>query len=53
MLPDNYKRLVIYFDESDLEKIDKLAKTESRSRVNFIVHAVKEYVKKEHKLTLS
>lgn len=47
MLPDNYKKLLIYFDEDELSEIDKLSKQEDRSRVNFIVHAVREYVKQK------
>lgn len=46
MLSKTKKRILIYFEEKDLQKIDKLAKKENRSRVNYIVNVVLHEINK-------
>ena len=47
MLSKDKKTVIIYFNQEDLQKIDERAKKENRSRVNFIVNAVMEYLNKK------
>lgn len=46
MLAKTKKRVLVYFEEKDLVKIDKLAKKENRSRVNYIVNIVLNEINK-------
>ena len=46
MLAKTKKTILVYFEEKDLKKIDKLAKKENRSRVNYIVNLVLNEINK-------
>lgn len=45
MLAKTKKTVLVYFEEKDLKQIDKLAKKENRSRVNYIVNCVLKNMK--------
>lgn len=44
MISSDKKKVLVYFSEKDLQKIDKQAKKDNRSRVNYIVNAVLSYM---------
>ena len=51
MISSDKKRVLVYFTEKDLKQIDKQAKKENRSRVNYIVNSVLTYTEsKSNKL---